>query len=225
MTKKQITLGIDSSGVPLLLALNADGKTHSARHSGIKQEEYLFPLLKKLLAKAGYELKDVTNVLFIKGPGRFTGIRIGITLASMLRELIGAKIGGATVFDAINYQINKSKQFKDWLKLNPQGKAVIVLHAFREEYFVCIGSKATWTSFEGLLDILGALDYPVFAAGWDKDGGELKEILPSCFTYADKKINFLQPATMIALAGDDKYGGPNVLEPLYLKPARFEMGK
>ena len=78
---KNLTLLLDSSSVPLTCAITDGKKLYRASKAGIKQENYLFPLIKTLLKKFKAELKDIDSCLFVKGPGRFTGIRIGITLS------------------------------------------------------------------------------------------------------------------------------------------------
>lgn len=222
----EIILALDSSSSPLLLALQKDGKIYTAKKGGIKQEELLFPMLKKLYAKAGAELKDTRRVFFIKGPGRFTGIRIGITLASMLNMLTGAKITSANVFDILKYQADKSKEYKTWLKQNPGGVFAAVVHAFREEYFVFIydGQQVPlWTSFENLESLLEQQNRPLFVAGWGKDNQPLKDVLSPAYTYASDKLNKIQAKTMAEIAPLLNSEDENVLEPLYLKPARFEL--
>ena len=97
---KKITLAMDTSASPLLLCAEKDGKIFSVRRKGVKQEKLLFPALQALLAKAGAELQDIGRIFIIRGPGRFTGIRISLTFASMLKYLNQTDVRGATVFDS-----------------------------------------------------------------------------------------------------------------------------
>ena len=153
------------------MVLESGGKIYKAKKDGIKQEELLYPALNKLFAKAGIKLKDINRFFYLKGPGRFTGIRIGITLASVLSEINGVKSCSADLFEALKYQAEKSAAYKKWLKKNMGGALVIILHAFREEYFSLIckeGEKPVWSSWEELETKLkngGAL----FVCGWDRE--------------------------------------------------------
>lgn len=220
-----LTLMLDSSSAPLMAVLFSEGKIYSAVKDGIKQEEILFPLLKKLYKKAGKTLKDTKNFFFIKGPGRFTGIRIGVTLASVLAEINGTNIASADIFNVLGPAVSESDSFKKWQAQNPHGKAVIILPAFREEYFVSfIGSKAPkWLNFEALQTELSACKVPLFLAGWAAEKQLLKKYFGKSFSYS--KINFLTPQMLLSAA--QKYLGTQtkeeVLTPLYLKPARFEL--
>ena len=222
---KDLTLMLDSSSTPLMAALFAGGKIYAASKDGIKQEEILFPLLNKLYKKAGKNFKDTKNFFFIKGPGRFTGIRIGVTLASMLTEINDTNIASASIFDVLTPAILEDKDFKKWRSKNPNGKAVIILPAFREEYFVSFvgGNEPKWLNIEDLNKELSAQKVPLFLAGWAGAKEPLKKYFGKNYTYS--KVNFLTPEILLASA--QKYLGTQskeeVLTPLYLKPARFEL--
>lgn len=220
------TLVMDTSSSPLLLALEKDGKIISAHRKGIKQEKLLFPVLRGLLAKAGADLKDISRIFIIRGPGRFTGIRIALTFASMMQFLNKCEVKGATLFDVIFRQVTASRAYKMWRKQHTAGAVAVVLHAFREEYFLQIfddkHAGPQWLSREELLAQLAAYPAPLFVAGTDKEFAPLDGLVGSAYTlarYADCRV---QPRTLVALAQEEQWA-QNALEPLYLKPARFEL--
>ncbi|MDR0953527.1 MAG: tRNA (adenosine(37)-N6)-threonylcarbamoyltransferase complex dimerization subunit type 1 TsaB, partial [Elusimicrobiota bacterium] len=197
----QITLVLDSSSTPLTIALNAHGKTYTAKTNKIKQEEFLFPLLRRLLKKADIKLAEVKKVFFVKGPGRFTGIRIGITLASMLSELAGADIASASIFDLLKFKAAAAKEYKTWLAKNPDGNLAVILHAFRGEYFVQIGQNApVWIDVEELKKLLKKTKKPLFIVGWGADRTPLADALPAAYTYGPVKLNFVDAKPMLAYA-------------------------
>ena len=225
---KQVTLAMDTSSSPLLIVLEKDGKRFIARRKGIKQEKLLFPVLNGLLAKAGAELTDISRVFIIRGPGRFTGIRISLTFASMLKYLNKTEVRGATMFEALRFQAQQSRAFKTWKRHNPAGALAVVLHAFREEYFLQIFDQEqngpAWLSREELLKRLAEYGRPLFVAGNDKDGAPLGALLGDGYTQAEAKICKLQTAQFLEMARQDGWE-KDALEPLYLKPARFELIK
>lgn len=220
------TLVMDTSSSPLLLALEKDGKLYTARRKGIKQEKLLFPVLRGLLVKAQAELPDVSRTFIIRGPGRFTGIRIALTFASMMQMLNKTVVRGATLFDVLRAQVTASRAFKMWQKQNPAGALAVVLHAFREEYFLQIfdaqNAGPKWLSREELLAQLSAYPAPLFVAGTDKEFAPLNELLGNAYPLAAYKDCRVQAKTLVRLAQDDRWA-VNALEPLYLKPARFEL--
>lgn len=225
-SRKQVILGLDTSGAPLLIALEKDGKIYARRRKGIKQERLLFPAINSALEAAGAVLQDVKRIFIVRGPGRFTGIRISLTFASMLQYLNKTEVRGATLFEVLRRQAETSKKFAAWKKENPSGALAVVLHAFREEYFLQIfdgkNGAPAWLSREELLARLDAYPAPLMLAGSDKNGALLPELTGGKYAYADDKDCFVRPATLVAMAQDDTLA-QNALEPLYLKPARFEL--
>ena len=221
-----VSIVMDTSHSPLLLAVEKDGKLFVSRRSGIKQEKLLFPVLNGLLAKAGTTLQDVSRVFIIRGPGRFTGIRIALTFASMLQMLGGCEVKGATLFEVIYRQVLASPVYKSWQQKHPSGVVAVVLHAFREEYFLQIfdekKSAPQWLSRQELLDTLSAYPYPLFVAGTDKEFSPLAGLLGVKYALAPLPVCRVQAATLVQLCQEKKWE-KSALEPLYLKPARFEL--
>ena len=223
---KDVIIGLDTSSSPLVAVVERGGKKYASRRKGVKQERLLFPVLKQLLTKAGADLTHTAKVPIIRGPGRFTGIRISLTFASMLKYLSGAKVYGTTVFEAVRLQVAASKRFLTWKAQNPSGSLAVVLHAFREEYFLQIFNAQSeapqWLSREELLARLAARKEPLFVAGADKEHTPLEALLEGRYPLADFKDCIVRPETLVAIAQNEAYQ-KDALEPLYLKPARFEL--
>ena len=224
----EIILGIDSSASPLFVAVERGSQCVSRRRKGIKQERLLFPVIHRALAACGANLQQVSKVCLVRGPGRFTGIRIGLTFASMMQYLNKAKVYGATQFVLLERQVKNSTVFKRFLAKHPQGKIAVVLHAFREEYFLQIfdgkDSQPAWLSREELVERLAAYPAPLLLAGTDKAGTSLADLTQHRYPLAAWRDCRVQAKTLLALAQDEQFA-VGALEPLYLKPARFELIK
>jgi tRNA threonylcarbamoyladenosine biosynthesis protein TsaB len=52
--------------------------------------------IKEQLAQSKYDLHDITGIIFYKGPGSFTGLRIGASVANALAASLPANIVGET---------------------------------------------------------------------------------------------------------------------------------
>ena len=223
--RKTVLLGLDSSVSPLLVAACKDDKTATCRRSGIKQERLLFPAVHRVLDKVEGTLQDVSRVFIVRGPGRFTGIRIALTFASMLKYLNQAEVYGATVFEILNYQVKNSRAFQTWNAAHAQGALGIVLHAFRQEYFLQIfdaeNSAPLWLSYEELTKRLAGYKAPLFLAGTGAGKAPLDSFLKGPYTFAPHKDCVVQPKTLLTLCAQGTWQ-EQALEPLYLKPARFE---
>ena len=220
------TLVMDTSASVLLLALEKAGKIYTSRRKGIKQEKLLFPVLRTLLKKANAELTDISHIFIIRGPGRFTGIRIALTFASMMQLLNKTQVCGATMFEVLREQVLACRAYKTWKKQYPQGALAVILHAFREEYFLQIfdkqPSQPQWLSREELLSRLANYPVPLFVAGTDKEFAPLDGLIGSSYTLAPYLVCRVQAKTLVRLAQQSSFV-PHALDPLYLKPARFEL--
>lgn len=73
---------------PIILAVDTTGETvtvavagRSLSKAGGQSDEVILPLVEKLLKKAGLRWTDLAAVAAASGPGRFTGIRVGMSFA------------------------------------------------------------------------------------------------------------------------------------------------
>ena len=223
---KTVTVGLDTSGSMLLVSVRASGRQVVRRKTGIKQERLLFPVLQAALQAAGTTLQEVKRICIVRGPGRFTGIRIALTFASMMKFLNRAEIYGATVFELIRRQAENTAAFARFKRQNSAGVLGVILHAFREEYFLQIFDERNvgplWLSREELLERLASYPAPIMLAGTDKNGASLAELTQGRYLLANIRDGRVRPETLLALSQEEKFK-TDALEPLYLKPARFEL--
>ena len=133
-----------------------------------------------------------------------------------------------TLFEILHRQAEESRAFYTWKNQHENGVLAIILHAFREEYFLQFfdgsGQGPQWLSKEELLAQLAARQEPLYCAGTDKDGASLAALLPPHYRIAPMADCRVRPQTLIEMAQNPIYE-KNALEPLYLKPARFELGR
>lgn len=87
---------LENSTIIKELHLN-NGKTHS---------ENLVPLLKELLDSCDITFKDINLIAINKGPGSFTGIRIGIATIKAIAEVYNIKIVGVTSLKSLSFNEN-----------------------------------------------------------------------------------------------------------------------
>lgn len=225
-------LALDTSDTPLTVAVAfPDGDTASASRKGIKQEDYLFPIIDRLLSRQGFALRDVGRVFVLRGPGRFTGIRIGLTLATVLSRLCGAETVAASTLETLAFQTANDPAYARWLIGNKGGRILCVTHAFREEYFAqsFVSSddnahaedKPQWLSREGIEQYAASIPGPLYAVGWGACRAPLQNCLDLNADFAKGRANFISGKTMLELSAllEPTF---HPVEPLYLKPARFE---
>lgn len=130
-----LTAGICTSGSRVKLALLAGGRFRSASKKCLNQEKALFPMLDRLLAPHKARLADLSALCVITGPGRFTGLRVGLTLASALRTLAGIRVWSSTLFEILAAQAAASGEFRAWVSGRKEPRLAALVHAFKNEYF------------------------------------------------------------------------------------------
>ena len=98
-----ITLWIDTHDISLELLLLKDNilldkitKTESLNHSTI-----CIPALVELLKRNQLDIHDIDDIIVINGPGSFTGVRIGVTIAKTLAYTLKIPIRPATSLEVL----------------------------------------------------------------------------------------------------------------------------
>ena len=95
-------LAIDCSNQNLSVALACGGNTYS-QHMAVKQghSDHALGAIHQLLAEHGVTLNQLDAILFGKGPGAFTGLRIAAGIAMGLATAAGLPVIGVPTLDAI----------------------------------------------------------------------------------------------------------------------------
>lgn len=71
--------------------------------------QYLMPMTQELLAENGLKLSDMTAVAASEGPGSFTGIRIGVSSARALAQMLEIQAVAVPTLKAFAYQVPEYK--------------------------------------------------------------------------------------------------------------------
>lgn len=71
--------------------------------NGLTHSETLMPLIKKLFDNLNFKLKDIDLIVCDKGPGSFTGIRIGIATAKAFSDALNIPAIGVSSLEALCY--------------------------------------------------------------------------------------------------------------------------
>ena len=92
------SLFIDTHDSLISLALYKDGKyvDKKQKESTMHHSDYIMPMLVELLNDNNITVHDLNEILCINGPGSFTGVRLGVTLAKTLAYTLNIKIKVAT---------------------------------------------------------------------------------------------------------------------------------
>lgn len=188
-------LAVDTTGEALSLVLRAGEKVYRLhRKFALPHDETLLPQIDRLLSRAGLTLKDLDAVAAASGPGRFTGIRIGMAYAAVAAAALKTPALAVSRLEAAAWKV--------------EGKLICaVVPGWREEKFYQV--------FHGRRPAAA----PVWADPklWHEVEAELKRkhaVFAACDPTAE---DLLAPAARhLANRKRPKF------EPLYLKPASYE---
>lgn len=103
-----IALKTDNPVTELYL-VNPEGSTieQDINESENRLSHELLERIEQLLRKHQYHLIDITGLIVYKGPGSFTGLRIGLTVANALAYAHHVPIAGTTGDDWINEGVDE----------------------------------------------------------------------------------------------------------------------
>jgi tRNA threonylcarbamoyl adenosine modification protein YeaZ len=228
MAEKMI-LGLCTSGSRLKAAVYDGEKFFGAQKKVFNQELELFPMVKRLLARAGGDLRSVSAVCAARGPGRFTGIRISLTLAASLKAMAGAAVHTATLFEILALQAAGNRDFEKWSPAG--GRLAALAHAFKDEYFCQFFAavpgarpapegEPVWLKAEEIKKLLAAAGAPLYAVADAEEAPGIYDLLPAGTARAPAAVSKIIPAYIIKASLAYKN---HTLKPLYLKPAKYEL--
>ncbi len=98
-----IWLGIDTTNTPLSVAIVKDGELLLEETSAMAINHSLraMPAIEELLTKAGMIPSDIDAIAVSEGPGSYTGVRIGVTIAKTLAWTLNKPLVGVSSLKAL----------------------------------------------------------------------------------------------------------------------------
>ena len=105
-------LAFDCSTLGCSAAVVADGSVRACQslNAGRTQAEALVPLLAAVAGAAGIAWTEIGLVAVTVGPGRFTGLRIGLAAARALALALGIPVAGVTTHEAVAAAISQAER-------------------------------------------------------------------------------------------------------------------
>lgn len=93
-----ITIGLFKDNKLLMQKEKESEKSHSI---------YLVPMIDEILKENNIECQDLKEILVVNGPGSFTGIRLGVTVAKTLAYTLNIPIKTISSIEAISVSIKE----------------------------------------------------------------------------------------------------------------------
>lgn len=85
-------LFIDTSNAEKII-VGIDGKKYK-KEARKEKSQKLLPFIVELLKKEGKKLEDIDEIKVNTGPGSFTGLRVGVSVANALGWSLGVPVNG-----------------------------------------------------------------------------------------------------------------------------------
>ena len=97
------TLIIDSSNnKQIIVGLKIGNKKHLVKHKvDSKKAQVILPLIEKILKKHSFKIEDINSISVDTGPGSFTGLRIGISIANVLGFALKIPVNGKNIGELV----------------------------------------------------------------------------------------------------------------------------
>jgi len=110
-----LILNIETSTQVCSVSLSVDGKTIGIQESHTKNShaEQITIFIQQVISKAGYGFQDLDAVAVSKGPGSYTGLRIGVSTAKGLCYALDKPLIAISTLEAMALGMNERIADKD----------------------------------------------------------------------------------------------------------------
>lgn len=105
MNTRRVILHIDTSGIrEASVVLDADGAVYKKYSSeSALRSQALLPLIDEVVKEAHIHLSDISEITVVVGPGSYTGLRVGLSVANMLGVLLDVPVNGKKALETPVY--------------------------------------------------------------------------------------------------------------------------
>lgn len=125
-----LTINTASRNHELLLVRDTELLAHDSWLSQRDEATTLLPRIEQLLLDQKSQLSDLTHLLVITGPGGFTSLRVGITLANALTYSLKLQTAGLTLFE---WWKNKLGRTEDYLLVSSAGGETVFVGGYDDQ--------------------------------------------------------------------------------------------
>jgi tRNA threonylcarbamoyladenosine biosynthesis protein TsaB len=181
----------------------------------------LVPATRDLLAEAGWKPRDLTAVIVSRGPGSYTGLRVGIMSAKMLAYATGCKLIGVETFAAIALQALADARVVDVIADAQQDRVYVQRFLIGEPAAQANGEPLTIQAMAEWRTTLNKGDC-VIGPGLER----FAEQLPGHVRIAPPESWFPRSESLLRIGIERLHRGerddPFAVEPLYLRASSAE---
>jgi len=183
-------LALDTSTENCSAALYIDGEiTVRELESPREHTKRILPMVDSLLKEAGLKLTELDGLAFGRGPGSFTGVRIGTGIAQGLAfgaELPMLPISSLAAMAQGAHRVNKAKHILPAIDAR-MGEVYFAHYALNEDGIMTLVDDEIVTKPEQLLTTFNAeLDFLTIGTGWQTYQSDLATLSVSSLTSCEQ---------------------------------------
>lgn len=98
----KVVLFIDAgSSARILVGLEINGKKHIEEREGSRKAQIVLSMINDILKKYNIDRRNLDEIKVNIGPGSFTGLRVGVSIANALGFSLGIKINGKKIGELV----------------------------------------------------------------------------------------------------------------------------
>lgn len=215
-----IWLGIDTSHTPLAVAIVKDGQVLAEYKSSVKVTHSIgtMPAIEELMKKANIKPSELQAIAVAKGPGSYTGVRIGVTIGKTLAWTLNIPIysvsslqvlaGNAPYFQGVVCSIMDARRGNVFAGIYRNGEVV----------------KESHMSMANLLTTLDEMGQPVLFVGMDVaiHWEQIQEVLGDKVQQAGAAFSLPSAAVLVEIARNMEPEDVHTTVPEYLRITEAE---
>lgn len=236
-------LAMDTSQKHCSVAIVEDGKTLKEMHSTEEKEhsQTLMPMIKQLLESQKLTLDDIKVLACSRGPGSFTGIRIGMATTKAFSDAKNIPIVGVNSLEAMAYATIMQKGSSD-------SKILTIIDAKNDNVYFAVykvhNGNVTVFKNPGVMDITKTFEYvnfkeplyimgdvskdrlePLLVAKKAKEQAQGKTV--SSHEYIDLNVTMAEAIGLGAISKFKlgKFGYSGSITPMYLRKPQAQRQK
>lgn len=182
--------------------------------------EKIMPVIEQVLAETNLNLKNIDLIVCDRGPGSFTGIRIGVGTVLAFQDSLNISCIGISSLEALAYN-TKNEGFICSLIDAKNNNVYFGLFKLENNMYTQIGNLE-FKNIEDVISILKNLHTPITFVG---DGSVVnKDLIKRSFDNCSFCDNNDLSSFSLGVAGYNVYknGIPNSIMPLYLRKSQAE---
>lgn len=198
---------------------------HKKTHS-----EKLMPLIEKLLDDMEIDIKDIELIAISEGPGSYTGLRIGASIAKSIAYAINVPIVNIPTMKSLASNIYSTDKYIVPVMDAKSGRLYSGIYTWENDNLITFKEQFP-SNIDELVELLNNFGKPIILSG---DGSEnykniFMDKLKIEYNFSPKQFNMLSASSLVYLGYNMSLNGetinPSEFYPKYLRLSQAERNK